>query len=83
MRGLSFMDAPGDARGAEETLCQVALVRIDAGFPSEPLLSSLERRGAPYVARLRTNKVLDRMAWPHLKRPPSPPRRTRVCGPTR
>ncbi len=51
---------------AEETLCQVALVRIDAGFPSDPLLSGLERRGTPYVARLRTNKVLDRMAQPFL-----------------
>ena len=58
---------------AEETLCQVALVRIDAGFPSDPLLSGLERRGTPYVARLRTNKVLDRMAQPFLGRPPGRP----------
>ncbi len=58
---------------AEETLCQVALVRIDAGFPSDPLLSGLERRGTPYVARLRTNKVLDRMAQPCLGRPPGRP----------
>ncbi len=41
---------------AEETLCQVALVRIDAGFPSDPLLSGLERHGTPYVARLRTDQ---------------------------
>lgn len=58
---------------AEETLCQVALVRIDAGFPSDPLLSGLERRGTPYVARLRTNKVLGRMARPFLGRPPGRP----------
>lgn len=58
---------------AEETLCQVALVRIDAGFPSDPLLSGLERRGTPYVARLRTNKVLERMAQPFLGRPPGRP----------
>lgn len=64
---------------AEETLCQVAMVRMDAGFPSEGLLSGLEARGTPYVARLSTNKALDRMAAPHLKRPPGrPPAEGRV-----
>lgn len=64
---------------AEETLCQVAMVRIDAGFPEERLLSGLEARGTPYVARLRNNKVLDRLAAPHLKRPPGrPPAEPRV-----
>ena len=63
----------------EGALCQVALARIDAGFPDEKLLSGLERRGTPYVARLRNNKVLERMAWPHLKRPPGrPPAEPRV-----
>jgi len=57
----------------EEALCQVALARIDAGFPDEKLLCGLERRGTPYVARLRNNKVLERMAWPHLKRPAGRP----------
>lgn len=66
-------------RRAERALCQVALVRIDAGFPGEPLLSGLERNGTPYVARLRNNKVLDRLAQPHLKRPPGrPPQEPRV-----
>lgn len=54
----------------EAKLGQVAAVRMDAGFPEEELLSALERRRTPYVARLRNNPVLDRMAEPHLRRPP-------------
>ena len=57
----------------EKKLCQVAAVRIDAGFPEEELLSALEERGTPYVARLRNNAVLDRMAAPFLRRPPGRP----------
>ena len=53
----------------EGSLCEVAAVRLDAGFPDEELLSGLEVRGIPYVARIRNNPVLDRMAAPHLKRP--------------
>lgn|SRR5512139_328957 len=64
---------------AEETLCQIAMVCIDAGFPDETLLSGLEARGTPYVARLRNNKALDRLAAPHLKRPRGrPPAEPRV-----
>jgi hypothetical protein len=63
----------------EGTMCQVALVRMDAGFPEERLLSGLEARGTPYVARIRNNRVLDRMAAPHLRRPPGrPPAEPRV-----
>jgi hypothetical protein len=58
---------------AEEELCQVALVRIDAGFPAEELLCGLELSGTPYIARLRNNKALARMAGPYLKRPPGRP----------
>ena len=54
----------------EQDLCQVASVRIDAGFPEEKLLGALEQRGTGYVARVRNNKVLDRNAEPFLKRPP-------------
>lgn len=54
----------------EKRLGQVAAVRMDAGFPEEELLSALERRRTPYVARLRNNPVLDRMAEPYLRRPP-------------
>lgn len=53
----------------ERELCQVAAVRIDAGFPEEKLLSSLEGRNTPYVARVKNNPVLDRMAEPFLTRP--------------
>jgi hypothetical protein len=54
----------------EREVCQVAAVRIDAGFPEERLLGGLERRGTPYVARVKNNPVLDRMAEPYLHRPP-------------
>src|SRR3954471_5290301 len=57
----------------EGTMCQVAMVRMDAGFPEERRLSGLEARGTPYVARIRNNRVLDRMAGPHLRRPPGRP----------
>jgi hypothetical protein len=53
----------------ERELCQVAAVRIDAGFPEENILSALEGRGTPYVARVKNNAVLNRMAEPFLKRP--------------
>lgn len=53
----------------EKRLCQVASVRFDAGFPEEELLAALEKRGTRYVARIRNNPILDRMAEPFLKRP--------------
>ena len=53
----------------ERRLCQVAAVRIDAGFPDEELLAALEKRRTPYVARIKNNAVLDRMAQAHLTRP--------------
>ena len=43
-------------------------LRMDAGFPSEPFLSGLEKQGFRYVARLKTNPRLERMAWPHVDR---------------
>lgn len=55
---------------AEASLCEITHVRIDAGFPSGALLSGLERRGVHHVARLRANPALDRLAAPHMKRPP-------------
>lgn len=51
-------------------MCRHAIVRIDAGFPDNDTLSGLESRKVPYVARIRNNKVLDRLAQPYLKRPP-------------
>ena len=56
--------------GVERKLCAKAAVRLDAGFPEENLLRSLEQRGTRYVARVRNNPVLDRMAEPYLRRPP-------------
>lgn len=56
-------------KAAREKLCQVAAVRIDAGFPDDETLSGLEREGIPYVARIKNNAVLDKMAEPFLKRP--------------
>jgi hypothetical protein len=43
-------------------------LRMDAGFPSEPLLAALEKRGVRYVTRLKTNSRLEAMAWPHVER---------------
>lgn len=56
----------------EQRLCRVAAVRVDAGFPSEPFLSGLEQRArpAPYVARIKNNAALDRLAAPYLQQPP-------------
>src|SRR5690606_38573923 len=56
-------------KAAREKLCQVAAVRIDAGFPDDETLIGLEREAVPYVARIKNNTVLDKMAEPFLKRP--------------
>jgi hypothetical protein len=57
----------------EEKLGRKAAVRIDAGFPEEKLLAALEARDTAYVARVRNNKALDRLAAPHLVRPQGRP----------
>jgi hypothetical protein len=59
----------------ETELCQVASVRLDAGFPEEKLLSALEHRARPvgYVARVKNNSKLDYLAGPYLVRPPGRP----------
>ena len=54
---------------ARKSFCDVAMVRIDAGFPSAGLLGGLEARGLDYVSRLKANRVLDRLAEPHMVRP--------------
>ena len=54
---------------AQASLCDAAMVRIDAGFPSATLLAGLEGRGIDYVARLNANPALDRLVAPHMKRP--------------
>ena len=55
---------------AQKSFCDVAMVRIDAGFPSAALLAGLDARGIDYVSRLRANAALDRLAEPFMKRPP-------------
>ena len=50
-------------------LCDSMLVRMDAGFPEPGLLEGLESRSVPYIARIRKNEVLNRMAQPHLTQP--------------
>jgi len=57
----------------EAELCQVSDVRGDAGFPEEELLAGLEARRKPYVFRLKTNAVLDRLIEPYGQRPPGRP----------
>jgi hypothetical protein len=48
-------------------------------LPDEKLLAGLEANGTPYVARIKNNKVLDRLGAPHLRRPPGrPPAEPRV-----
>ena len=52
----------------ERDLCQVASVRMDAGFPEDQILSALERRGTGYVARVRKNSRLETLAADFLQR---------------
>jgi hypothetical protein len=44
-------------------------LRIDAGFPEPKLLATLEEEGFLYVARLKSNAALERLAAPHLASP--------------
>jgi hypothetical protein len=46
----------------EKEVCEVAAVRMDAGFPEEKLLGKLEERGTPYVARVRNTSLLKQEA---------------------
>lgn len=56
----------------EREVCQVASVRMDAGFPEEKLLSALEARRVGYVARIRKNERLKHLAEPFLQPLPQP-----------
>jgi Transposase DDE domain group 1 len=57
-------------------LCDKAIVRMDAGFPVENTLAALEKRETKYVARVRNNAVLDKLAAPLAKRPVGRPPET-------
>lgn len=48
-------------------------LRADAGFPEPGFLDTLEDEDIPYVCRLRSNQTLERLAAPHLRRPPGRP----------
>jgi len=48
-------------------------LRADAGFPAPAFLDTLEAEGIPYVCRIRSNRALERLAAPCLKRPPGRP----------
>lgn len=65
--GLDFiLDVVREAR---QKICQVAAVRIDAGFPDDKTLTRLEEEGIPYVARIKSNSALQKLAEPYLVRP--------------
>lgn len=48
-------------------------LRADAGFPAPSFLDTLEAEDVPYVCRLRSNRKLERLAAPHIRRPPGRP----------
>ncbi len=63
---------PGIREAAERAAC--VWLRIDAGFPAEGFLAALEALPrVRYVARLKTNAALERLAAPLLRRPPGRP----------
>ncbi|HET7229784.1 MAG TPA: IS1380 family transposase [Longimicrobium sp.] len=53
-------------------------LRADAGFPEPHLLETLEEEGFLYVARLKTNAALERLAAPYLALPRDPGGKERV-----
>lgn len=57
-------------RMRELGICRQVEVRIDAGFTGDPTLTALETAKLRYVGRLTSNSVLERLAAPHLRRPP-------------
>ncbi|MGY5322886.1 IS1380 family transposase [Vreelandella aquamarina] len=56
----------------ESTGAQVR-VRIDAGFTDNATLEALEECDIEYLGRLRSHSGLQKLAAPHLKRPPGRP----------
>lgn len=56
-----------------KTQAERVWLRMDAGFPENELLATLEDEGVRYVARLRGNSRLERLAAPYLKRPAGHP----------
>ena len=55
-----------------QTWAKQVWLRVDAGFPEPKLLETLEEEGFLYVARLKMNAVLERLAAPLLALPRGP-----------
>lgn len=47
--------------------------RLDAGYTSGDVMDALSDKNRRFVGRLKTNRKLDALAAPHLKRPPGRP----------
>jgi hypothetical protein len=47
--------------------------RIDAGLVEGPVLDTLDDEGVSLIGRIKSNDVLERLAQPHLGRPPGRP----------
>jgi len=56
-------------------LAYVVDLRLDAGLAIGRVLDYLTKRNVRFLGRLKGNPVLDRLAAPHLKRPPGRPPR--------
>ena len=50
-------------------LARVIDFRLDAGFTEGHVMDGLKERGIRFVGRLRSNKVLQELAAPHVRRP--------------
>lgn len=74
--GLDFILPP--LRHLKQFAGQLWL-RVDAGFPAEDFLSVLETEDVRYMARIRSNSALERLAAPYLTRPAGrPPKEGRL-----
>ena len=59
--------------GKARSLARVLDLRLDAGLANGEILDYLREQKTRFIARLKGNQVLDRLAEPHLKRPPGRP----------
>ena len=76
--GLDFILPP--LRHLKQFAGQLWL-RVDAGFPAEDFLSVLETEDVRYMARIRSNSALERLAAPYLTRPAGrPPKEGQLSG---
>jgi len=48
-------------------------IRIDAGLVEGPVLDMLTREKVRFIGRIKSNAILERMADPHVSRPPGRP----------